>query len=110
MQRKCNSAAFSVQFVRGLCKYSANAVQARRKTLNTARAVRRFLLLADAEVLEEALGLLAVSDFCSARPASPMWLGAEMIDLELISAPGVTECFRLLAVSLRPVRDRGVTG
>jgi hypothetical protein len=26
------------------------------------------LLLADAEVLEEALGLLAVSGFCSARP------------------------------------------
>jgi hypothetical protein len=96
MQRKCNSAAFSVQFVQGLCKYSANAVQARRKTLNTARAVRRFLLLADAEVLEEALGLLAVSGFRSARPASPMWLGAEMIDLALISAQVLRNAFACL--------------
>jgi hypothetical protein len=39
-----------------------------------------------------------------------MWLGAEMIDLELISAPDVTDCFRLLAVGRIPVRERGVTG
>jgi hypothetical protein len=110
MQHKCNSAASSAQFVRGLCKYSANAVQARRKTLNTARTVRCFLLLADAEVLEEAPGFWR-SAACALRdPASPMWLRAEMIDLGLISAPGVTECFRLLAVSLNSVRERGVTG
>jgi hypothetical protein len=85
-------------------------VQARRKTLNTARAVRRILLLADAEVLEEALGLWRSSASALPGPASPVWLGAEMIGLELISAPSVTECFRLLAFSLSPVRDRGVTG
>ena len=85
-------------------------MQARCKTLNTARAVRRFLLLAGAEVLEEAVGLWRLAASALRGPVPPMWLGAEMIDLELISAPGVTECFRLLAVSLIPVRERGVTG
>ena len=48
MQLQCNSSG-------GLCNRSANRVQPQCKSLNTARAARRLLLLADAEVLEKPL-------------------------------------------------------
>ncbi len=37
-------------------------------------------------------------------------LGAEIFGLELISAPDVTECLRVLAAGLGSVRGREVTG
>jgi hypothetical protein len=48
MHLQCNSSG-------GLCNRGANRVQPRCKSLNTARAARRLLLLADAEVLEKPL-------------------------------------------------------
>jgi hypothetical protein len=54
MQQQCNSSG-------GLCKRSANRVQLRCKSLNTARAARAPFPLADTETLEA---------FCSVRPVT----------------------------------------
>ena len=48
--------------------------------------------------------LLCEASYCNSRPE------LEIIGLELISAPDVTECLRLLAAGLGLVRGREVTG
>jgi hypothetical protein len=40
----------------------------------------------------------------------PLSLGAEITGSGMISASGVTDCFRLLAAGLGVMRDRGATG
>jgi hypothetical protein len=85
MQQQCNSSG-------GLCNRSANTVQPQGKSLNTARADPRFLLLADAEVL---------AAFCSVRAAPSPSRRAEIIEILIISAPMLRiafVCLRLVSV------------
>ena len=51
-----------------------------------------------------------IGGFCCARPANAARPELKIIGLELISAPDVTECLRLLAAGLGLVRGREVTG
>jgi len=52
----------------------------------------------------------AIGGFCCARPDTAARPGLKMIGLELISAPDVTECFRLLAAGLGLVPGDEVNG